>query len=47
VKAYDPTSNHKIVLAQVSALKASALAGAKSMDDIGVLEDVALGCPHR
>jgi Tfp pilus assembly protein PilV len=47
VKAFDPTSNHTIVLAQVSALKASALAGGKSMDDTGVLDDVALGCPQR
>ena len=47
VRAYDPTSDHKVVLAQVSALKASALAGGKSMDDGGVLSDVALGCPQR
>ena len=47
VKAYDPTSDHQAVLAQVSALKASALAGGKSMDDSGVTSDVALGCPQR
>jgi Tfp pilus assembly protein PilV len=47
VTAYDPTSNHTVVLARVSALKASALAGGKSMDDGGVLSDVALGCPQR
>jgi Tfp pilus assembly protein PilV len=47
VTAYDPTSAHTVVLAQVSALKASALAGDKSVDDGGVLSDVALGCPQR
>src|SRR5215472_1286041 len=47
VTAYDPTSDHTVVLAQVSALKASALAGDKSMDDGGVTSDVALGCPQR
>jgi Tfp pilus assembly protein PilV len=47
VTAYDPTSNHTVVLAQVSALKAAALAGGKSMGDGGVLDDVALGCPAR
>jgi Tfp pilus assembly protein PilV len=47
VKAYDPTSNHTIVLAQISALKPSALAGAKSMNDGGVLDDVVRGCPQR
>jgi Tfp pilus assembly protein PilV len=46
VTAYDPTSDHT-VLARVSVLKASALAGGKSMDDGGVLSDVALGCPQR
>ena len=47
MKAYDPTSDHQAVLAQVSALKAGALAGGKSMDDGGVLSDVSLGCPQR
>jgi prepilin-type N-terminal cleavage/methylation domain-containing protein len=47
VTAYDPTSNHTVVLAQVSALKAAALAGGESMDSSGVLDDVALGCPER
>jgi Tfp pilus assembly protein PilV len=45
VKAYDPTSNHTLVLAQASALKASALAGAKTVDE--PLLDVGQGCPNR
>jgi Tfp pilus assembly protein PilV len=47
VTAYDPGSNRKVVLARVSALKASALAGDKSMDDSGVVSDVSQGCPRR
>jgi Tfp pilus assembly protein PilV len=45
VKAYDPTSNHTAVLAQVSVLKASALAGKEPIDD--PLKDVGQGCPLR
>jgi hypothetical protein len=44
VKAFDPT-DHSAVLAQASALKASALAGSES--DENPLTDVAQGCPKR
>jgi Tfp pilus assembly protein PilV len=45
VKAYDPTSHHTVVLAQASALKASALPGNEQPDN--PMTDVAQGCPRR
>src|SRR5215469_10485385 len=45
VKAYDPTSNHTAVLAQVSALKAAATTGSKVLNDPA--SDVGQGCPKR
>ena len=45
VKAYDPASGQATVLAQVSALKARALAGDESVDE--PLGDIAQGCPKR